>query len=126
MIGDVEILVAVMQREPWSVFWEHLGLELFRFQDVGLATSATDTEIWQRCQAEELILLTDNRNRSTPDSMETAIRLLNTPTSLPIFTIGKLSRLQKSKAYAERVIDALFVYLLDIDRVHGAGRLYLP
>jgi predicted nuclease of predicted toxin-antitoxin system len=126
MTSDVEGLVAAMQREPWTEFWEYLGLVLYRFEDVGLTPTSTDLEIWQRCQAEELILITNNRNEDSADSMETAIHTLNTPISLPVFTIGNLPRFQKSRAYAERVLKTLMDYLLDIDRVRGAGRLYLP
>jgi predicted nuclease of predicted toxin-antitoxin system len=126
MTSDVEALVAAMQREPWTDFWEQLGLHLCRFEDVGLTATSSDVEIWQRCQAEELILITNNRNENSSDSMETAIHTLNTPSSLPVFTIGSLPRFQKSRAYAERVIDRLLVYSIDIDRVRGAGRLYLP
>ena len=126
MTGDVENLVAAMQREPWTAFWEDLGLILYRFEDVGLTPTSTDLEIWQRCQTEQLILITDNRNEDSPDSLEAAIQTENTPNSLPVFTIGKLARFQKNKTYAERVLKRLFEYLLDIDRVRGAGRLYLP
>jgi hypothetical protein len=91
-----------------------------------LTPTSTDLEIWLCCQAEELILITDNRNEDSLDSLQAAIRTHNTPNSLPVFTIGKLSRFQKNKAYADRVLKRLFDYLLDIDRVCGAGRLYLP
>ena len=74
MIGDVENLVAAMQREPWSLFWKHLGLVLYTFEEVGLTPTSPDTEIWLRCQAEQLVLVTDNRNKDSPDSLESAIQ----------------------------------------------------
>jgi hypothetical protein len=126
MIGDVEPLIEAMQREPWTEFWNHLGLALYHFEDVGLTPTSADLEIWLRCQAEQLVLITDNRNEDSADSLGAAIRTYNTPSSLPVFTIGKLARFQKSNEYAERVVDKLLGYLLDIDRVRGAGRLYLP
>jgi hypothetical protein len=126
MIGDVKPLIEAMQREPWTEFWGHLGLVLFHFDDLGLTPTSTDLEIWLRCQAEELILITDNRNEDSADSLGATIRTHNTPSSLPVFTIGKLARFQKSKEYADRVVKVLYEYLLDIDRVRGAGRLYLP
>ena len=126
MIGDVEHLVAAMQRQPWTEFWDHLGLVLFHFADFGLTPTSADLEIWLLCQTEQLILISDNRNSDSVNSLGAAIRSHNTPSSLPVLTIGKLSRFQKNKAYAERVLDKLFGYLLDIDRVRGAGRLYLP
>jgi hypothetical protein len=126
MVPCVEDLVRAMQREPWTEFWTHLKLALYRFEDVGLAPISSDLEIWLRCQDEDLILLTNNRNKKSADSLETTLQKCNTPTSLPVFTISNLSRLRKNQAYAERVIKTLLDYLLDIDRVRGAGRLYLP
>ena len=99
---------------------------LLRFEDVGLEPSATDIEIWKICQAEGLILITNNRNEDTPDSLEAAIRTLNTPSSLPVFTIGNLGRFQRSPEYADRVLKSMYDYLLTIDAVRGVGRLYLP
>jgi hypothetical protein len=93
---------------------------------VGLTPTATDLEIWRRCQKEQLILITDNRNKDSEDSLESAIRDHNTPESLPVFTIGKLARLRKNSAYAHLVVEKIYSHLLDIDRVRGAGRLYLP
>jgi hypothetical protein len=34
--------------------------------------------------------------------------------------------LLRSRTYADRVVAQLLDYLLDIDRVRGTGRLYLP
>ena len=126
LMRDVEMLVGAMQREPWTEFWNYLGIVLYRFEDVGLTLTSTDLEIWQQCQKEQLILITNNRNADSEDSLETAIRTLNTPSSLPVFTIANLGRFQKSRTYADRVLKVFYDYLLDIDRVRGAGRLYLP
>jgi predicted nuclease of predicted toxin-antitoxin system len=126
IIGQVAHLAQRMQTEPWADFWQELHLVLRRFEDVGLAPNATDVEIWQRCQAEELILITDNRNDESPDSLTAAIRDLNTPTSLPVFTIGNLAEFVANRDYEERVLDTLYNYLLRIDDVRGTGRLYLP
>ena len=122
----VDALVREMQSDYWIGFWNHLGLKRYEFEDIGLTPTSADVEIWQRCQAERLAFITNNRNADSADSLEAAIRTLNQPDSLPVFTIGDLPRLGKSKAYATRVVDKLFGYLLDIDRVRGAGRLYLP
>ena len=126
VIGQVAYLVQLMQAQPWGEFWKELGLVLRRFDDVGLAPNATDVEIWQRCQAGELILITDNRNDESPDSLSATIRNLNTPTSLPVFTIADLDKFGSSRDYEERVLVALYDYLLRIEEVRGTGRLYLP
>ncbi|MBI2804079.1 MAG: ACP S-malonyltransferase [Planctomycetes bacterium] len=103
LAGDIEKLVSAMQKEPWTEYWDFLGMILYHFDDVGLTPTSVDTEIWLRCQAEQVVLITNNRNEDSTDSLETAIRTLNTPTSLPVFTIGNLARFQKNKAYADRV-----------------------
>ena len=126
VIGQVDYLVQLMQSEPWQEFWKDLGLVLLRFADVGLAPTASDREIWQRCQAEELILITDNRNDESPDSLTAAIRDLNTPTSLPVFTIADLEKFGTSRDYEDRVVTTLYDYLLRIDEVLGTGRLFIP
>lgn len=126
MTSEVESLVAAMQREPWTIFWNGLGIKLYRFDDVELTPTSPDLEIWQRCQAEDLVLITNNRNEDSEDSLETAIQTLNTPASLPVFTIASLGRFQRSGSYAARVMEKLVGYLIDIDRYRGADRLYLP
>lgn len=125
-MGHVEYLARLMQTGSWAAFWQDLGLVLRHFADVGLSLSSTDLEIWQRCQAEQLLLITDNRNADAPDSLEAVIRLHNTPQSLPVFTIADVDKLRMSRDYAERVVIRLYEYLLDIDDMRGAGRLFLP
>jgi predicted nuclease of predicted toxin-antitoxin system len=126
IVGQVAYLVQIMQSPAWAGFWQALGLVLLQFDDVGLTDQATDLEIWQRCQQRQLILVTNNRNDDGPDSLEAAIRHHNTANALPIFTIGNVSRLETSRTYAEEVVESLYEYLLRIDDVRGAGRLFLP
>jgi hypothetical protein len=126
VVGQVAYLVRQMQIEPWAEFWRHLGLILRRFEDVGLEATSKDNEIWRLCQEQELMLITDNRNRDTPDSLEAAIRDFITPESLPVFTIGDLDRFGDDRDYVERIVRTLYDYLLRIDEVRGTGRLYLP
>ena len=126
IMGHVEYLARLMQAGSWGGFWQDLDLVLLHFAEVGLSPSATDLEIWQRCQAEQLLLITDNRNADSPDSLEAVIRLHNTPQALPVFTIADVDKLRTSQAYAERVMIRLYEYLLDIENVRGAGRLFLP
>jgi hypothetical protein len=125
-IGPVEILAQRMQAEPWAEFWSTLGLILMRFEDVGLSPQSSDLEIWRTCQAQQLILITDNRNHDSPDSLEATLRSHNQPDCLPVFTISNLSDFRVSRPYADRVLERLYDYLLRIDEVRGTGRLYLP
>jgi hypothetical protein len=126
IIGPIEALVNQMQSGIWAEFWTALGLEFKRFGDVGLSLDAPDLVIWQTCQTEQLILITDNRNKKSHDSLETTIRQCNQPNSLPVFTISDMTAFSTSRTYAEKVLEHLYDYLLRIDEVRGTGRLYLP
>ncbi len=115
-----------MQADAWADFWQALDLALYHFEDVGLSESSTDVEVWNVCEAEHLLLITDNRNLGSEDSLEATIRRHNTPESLPVFTIADMNEFRTNSSYVERVVEALYGYLLRIDEVRGTGRLYLP
>lgn len=119
-------LVARMQSETWRDFWEHLQLAVVSFADLELDPSASDEAIWIRCQDRQVFLLTNNRNDDGPTSLESTIRRRNTSESLPVFTIGDADSILTGFEYADRVIDRLFQYLLELDNIRGTGRLYLP
>lgn len=125
-LGQVQALVEQMQTEPWAEFWTSLGLIVKCFEEVGLSPTSSDLEIWRTCQTEQLILITDNRNQDSPDSLEATMRQYNQPDSLPVFTIADLDKFRNSRVYADRVLESLYDYLLRIDEVRGTGRLYLP
>jgi hypothetical protein len=124
--GHVDLLVVLMQAEPWNLFWDHLRLRYVHFADIGLAPDSLDSLVWETCQKEELVLITDNRNEEDADSLEAMIQTRNTPTSLPIFTIANVPHLRGSRDYADRIIEKLLDSLLRIDALRGSGRLYLP
>lgn len=125
-LGQIEALVRQMQIGTWADFWTGFGLSLRHFQDVGLTVKSTDLKIWQVCQAEQLILITDNRNHNSADSLEATIRQYNQPDSLPVFTVSSMSSFNTSRTYAEKVLEDCYDYLTRIDEVRCTGRLYLP
>ena len=124
--GHVRRLASLMQTDYWRELWDHLQLRLVSFVEVGLSAEDVDTHVWQACQQQQLYLLTNNRNDDGPDSLEATIRTRNAFDSLPVFTLSDADQVLHSKDYAERVVETLFDYLLRIDSVRGAGRLFLP
>lgn len=122
---QVDYLVSLMQRPEWINFWIKLDLQLVYFEDIGLSVDAPDAEVWMKCQAEQLILITDNRNHDGPDSLEATIRRDNSRTCLPIFTISSADAFRKDREYADRVVVSMYDYLLRIESIYGAGRIYL-
>jgi hypothetical protein len=45
---------------------------------------------------------------------------------LPVLTISDAGRVIHSREYANRVVETLLQYLMDIENVRGTGRLWLP
>jgi len=124
--GQVEILRLILEGDYWAELWRDLSLGMYQFADLGLDAKTPDDVIWRLCQQRELILITANRNEDRPDSLETTIKNENTPRSLPVFTLGDAEGVRHSRSYAERVVEQMLDYLLNIDNYRGTGRLYLP
>jgi hypothetical protein len=124
--GHLRLLLAHLESPTWREIWHSLNLTVYQFADLRLAKDASDAELWQACQNRGVILITANRNAEGPDSLEATLRARNAPDSLPVLTLANADRILTSNDYADRVVERLLQYLLDIDGVRGAGRLYLP
>jgi len=124
--GQMRILTRLIQNTFWHEFWDDLGLTVFTFEDFQLAGTATDADVWQICQRNGLVLITGNRNKRGPASLEETIHVYNKPDSLPVFTLADPNQVKRSRSYANRVVEKLLERLLEIDSYRGSGRLYLP
>jgi hypothetical protein len=96
------------------------------FADLGLFPESSDRDVWMKCQEEELLLITSNRNAKGADSLEEVIRTLGTSSCLPVFTIGDPRRLFRDREYAERAADRFLEDLFDMANHRGVGRIYIP
>jgi hypothetical protein len=119
-------ILAIWASDTWRDVWNGLGLSVLSFPALGLALGSSDAVVWRTCQGEGLVLITGNRNRRGPDSLEAVIQRENQPESLPIVTIANPDRVLEDRRYAEEVAERLLDYLMRIDDVRGAGRLYVP
>jgi hypothetical protein len=124
--GHVRALLRALQEETRQEYWTFLKLTVPHFADLGLQQRDPDRLIWLKCQQEQLVLITANRNDDGPDSLEATIRTLGTADSLPVLTLADADRILHERSYAERVADKVLTYLFDIDHFRGAGRLYVP
>lgn len=124
--GRIDYLMALVRSAPWKDLWDELGLSYETFADVGLSPHASDAQIWQYCQDAGYVLITSNRNRDRPDSLEATIRERNAGDSLPVLTIANAERLRTDHSYAKRIAESLVDVLIRIETVRGTGRFYLP
>ena len=108
--------------EEWSEFWNALNVPFLVFANVGLAPNTSDDVVWQSCQENELVLITGNRNKDGPTSMEATIRTRLRPDSLPVITVSKPTTLGLNSAYTSQVGIKLLELLYDIEHYRGTGR----
>jgi len=126
VVGQVERIVAVVQGKVWGDIWHELGLRYFIFEQLDLDSDSSDAEVWDKCQAAEVVLITGNRNADDPDSLEATIEARNEPSALPVFTLADAERVLNDSEYVELIAESLLDYIMYIDNVRGTGRLYLP
>lgn len=72
------------------------------------------------------MLITINRNARGPDSLEAVIRDENTQQSLPVITIANPDRVRTDGESAAHAAERLLEYLAEIEKLLGAGRIYIP
>jgi len=120
--GHAVLILGVLAREGWIGL---LPIRLVTFADINLPHDSSDRRVWRVAQAQRLVLLTGNRGMKGQDSLEQTIREENTPTSLPVITVGSVDRLDE-RSYREQCASRLVELLTDLDRYSGAGRLYIP
>ena len=124
--GHLDVLVDIWTSPDWHELWEWLDGQVCKFHNVGLAPTTPDSELWQFCQTNQILLLTANRNADSPDSLELVSRKANRADSLPILTLSDADRILIDRQYAEAVASKILDYLAGIENIRGARRLYVP
>jgi len=69
--------------------------------------------------------LYNNRNMRGRNSLEQTIREENTSKSLPVITIGNVSRLREIE-YREKCATRLAEIVMDLENHIGRARIYIP
>ena len=104
---------------------ELVPLRLAMLKDIDLPADSADRKVWRFAQANGMILLTNNRNMDTQDSLEQTLRDENRLNSLPVLTFGRLDRLS-NRDYREQCADRLIDIVINLERYRGRGRIYIP
>jgi hypothetical protein len=120
--GYVVLLQGTLASEGWL---DLLSIRFLFMEEAGLATDSNDRVVWRYAQLNQMILLTANRRMIGEDSLEQTIREENTPTSLPVVTIGTVGRLS-NREYRERCAARLAEIIMYPENSIGVGRIFIP
>jgi predicted nuclease of predicted toxin-antitoxin system len=121
--GHSVVLAGSLAASGWL---ELISIRFILFEEVGLAVTSDDRVVWRCAQRNQMILITANRSMKGKDSLEQVMREENTPTSLPVVTIGNIDRLMTEPDYRERCVDRLVDIVIDIEDYQGARRIFIP
>jgi hypothetical protein len=123
---DLEGLAPFLKAGWRETGWDqYLHLELLRLRDLNVPDDASDQDIWRYVQREQLLLLTNNRNRENDTSLQATIERENTPDSLSVLTVSDKDRLILP-AYRQQAAHKLAAVIIDLANYLGVGRVFLP
>ncbi|MBO1351856.1 MAG: ACP S-malonyltransferase [Hormoscilla sp. GUM202] len=117
------LMYGMIVKQGW-LNWEQINF--ITFAEMKLPIESNDRIVWRLAQSNQMILLTANRSSKGEDSLEQVLREENTPTSLPVLTIGNADRLLYEASYRERCVDRLMEIVLDIENYKGVTRIFIP
>jgi hypothetical protein len=120
--GQAFLLWGTLSTTGWL---ELLPMRLVRLADVGLPADSTDREVWRFAQANQMLLLTNNRNMEGVDSLEQTIRDEGHITVLPVITIARAERMSE-RAYREQCVIRLLEIVIELEDYRGVGRIFIP
>ena len=127
--GEIAYLQRLLVRLDLWIYLEELSLSFRTFAEVGLVDDLSDRDVWNYCQANGWMLLTDNRNDDSADSLQATLDEAWQMGMLPILTISSKPRFQTDLAYAEDAAAdiAELLYGMKVEQRHrDQPRIFVP
>jgi Domain of unknown function (DUF5615) len=120
--GQSRLILGTLAADGWL---DLLPIRLVTLAEAGLPHDSSDRTIWRFAQANQMLLITGNRNMKGPDSLGQTILDENNAGSYPVLTIGSVERLDNPE-YRRRCCARLIEIALDLESYLGTGRLFVP
>jgi chemotaxis response regulator CheB len=125
VIGAVQAVRKLVESAAWRDLAVGVTFTFVDFESLSLLPTASDREVWQACQAADVVLITANRTGGA-ESLTEVISQLGDDNSLPVITIGDAKRAVRDRDYLEDCAFALLDLIENIEALRGAGRLFIP
>jgi hypothetical protein len=126
--GHLPYLRRLLEKlDLWSVLAE-LHLDLVTFRDLNLPHDLDDRTLWNRCQQDEWVLFTDNRNHENENSLQATLADSWREGHLPVVTLANKGKFDHSVDYAKRVAIDVAELLFGIyqGQYRDQRRIYVP
>jgi hypothetical protein len=124
--GQLRVLASVWTSTDWLELWQSLDGKVETLAGIGVSSDLPDAQLWELCQERGMLLVTSNRNADGENSLEATMRRLCRQDSLPVVTIADADRVMWDRLYAEQVAVKVLEVILDIDRLKGTRRIFVP
>jgi hypothetical protein len=126
--GYVRYILALIDALGMGDVWRSFDLPIHSVIGLGHPQDVSDRVIWNRCQSDGLILITENRNDDGPDSLQRTMNELRTESTLPVLTLANRERFRQDRRYALIVVEEMLNTLADLEagQHRGTDRLFLP
>jgi hypothetical protein len=112
----------------WDVI-KDLELDFKTFSDLEIERDLDDRTLWEYCQAERYVLITDNRNKNGTDSLEATLQDSWREGHLPVITLASKDDFEHNPDYARRVASDVAEILFGIveEQMHcDRPRIWVP
>jgi hypothetical protein len=111
----------------WSILVA-VEIEFAAFPQLGLQPGMADRTLWEFCQREGWVLLTDNRNNDGHDSLEATLRDSWQTGNLPVLTIADKAKFERDRTYAEHAATQIAEVLFGIQggKYRDLQRIFIP
>jgi hypothetical protein len=87
-----------------------------------------DRALWNYCQANGLVLLTENRNHEDEDSLNATLQDSWHEGHLPVLTLANKGKFENSEIYATRVANDIATLLFSSlhEGIRNQPRIFIP
>ena len=121
------IRLLLVKSDLWPILTD-CDIDFVTLRDLGLPPSLDDRSLWDRCQRDQWVLFTENRNADGPDSLQATLADSWQRGHLPVLTLANKGRFEHSPGYALRVAKDLAELLFGIRSREYCDqpRIYVP
>jgi len=127
--GHISYLRRLLEKlELWAILTDYTSLTFATFTTLQLPRDLDDRSLWNYCQQNGWVLLTENRNHEDWNSLSATMLDSWQCGHLPVITVASKSNFENSSEYAIRVAEDIAELLFGIamGEYRDRSRIYVP